>query len=84
MQLFIFIIHVIPYRRCCQKNKFNDNLITRMIGYSCTTSIWVLKFCSVEDKEWGIIIEDPPYIICSTFKIKGPSRLRVNDINKKF
>ena len=83
MQLFILIIHVIPYRRCCQKNKLNDNWIARMIGYSCTTNIWVHKLCSVEDKEWGIIIEDP-YIICSTFKIKGPSRLRVNDKNKKF
>ena len=31
IQLFFLIVRVIPYRRCCQKHKFNDNWIARMI-----------------------------------------------------
>jgi hypothetical protein len=62
----------------------SDGLTTHLCPKYVYLSASVHKFCSVEDKKWGIIIEDSPYIICSTFKIKWPRKLKANDKNMKF
>jgi len=62
---FILTVRVIPYRRCCQKNQFNDNLrfIWAWIAHIVIRALLVFEFTNFvvsETKKMGNLYSGPP------------------------